>query len=324
MYDHHRCCCCRLAAPGTTPCGPWDAPLNGTGGFNRLARAQSHAQTCADMRMRTRIAHCCTQCAHCGPQIDRDGGGEVDEAEFVEAIIFAVMSPDEQPHDDPPTRQPSQARAPKLADEAEEAAAADANHGRPESDAPDARAPADLLADALPSKAHSDERAEAEPLAVAARGSELAVAAHPPAHANANGVRSEPSGKPQASAQECGACGAELPTSEYAGVRFCGYCGQRLAVRSRTGGSHYGPRCAVARCQRSRASGPTTTTTTTHTHTHTHTHTLTHTHTATGWCIGSAWLCYAAGATDLGGRIASASICKDAPAIDAVGPRCAP
>jgi hypothetical protein len=31
--------------------------------------------------------------ASCADQIDTDGGGEVDEAEFVEAIIYAVMSP---------------------------------------------------------------------------------------------------------------------------------------------------------------------------------------------------------------------------------------
>jgi hypothetical protein len=146
------------------------------------------------------IALRASSCVPCGTQIDRDGGGEVDEAEFVEAIILAVQSAQKDDGDD-----------------AEATKNTDLNTGKaglqPKPAAPDESAEANGAADASPVARDGDGSARADPPDRTAEPAPPAEAGRPPLLARVSSLE-----------QQCRACGKALPAS----LRFCLFCGEKL------------------------------------------------------------------------------------------------
>jgi hypothetical protein len=148
--------------------------------------------------------------ALCTPQIDPSGDGEVDEGEFVEAIMLAVVKAQ---HGHAPAD-------PATAGAAEELPA---DHSQPKFKPPP---PLILPKLDVEEPLTADGPADAAPAARACNGSahvtEAGCASEPPPSAEAERA---PSARATSMKDVCAACARTLPS----GLRFCLFCGDKLA-----------------------------------------------------------------------------------------------
>ena len=156
--------------------------------------------------------------ALCTPQIDPSGDGEVDEGEFVEAIILAVVKAQNGP-------------APDDLATAGTAEELPADHSQPKFKPPP---PLILPKLDVEEPLTADGPADAAPAARACNGSahvtEAGCASEPPPHPASEPPPSAeaerpPSARATSTKDVCAACARTLPS----GLRFCLFCGDKLA-----------------------------------------------------------------------------------------------